>query len=51
MPRPKDPNAKRDKVEIRLTKEKKEKFKKYVEENNTTMTKAFEEFIENLDKE
>lgn len=49
MPRPKDPNAKRDDIRVRLTASQKEKLKKYAEREGISMSTAIERFINGLD--
>lgn len=51
MPRPRDPNAKREKVEAKVTKEQKEKLRQHAEKHGKSMSKTIEEFIENLDSD
>lgn len=48
MPRPKNPDGRKDNINLRLTRKEKEKLRKYAEENGITMTEAIQRFIEGL---
>lgn len=48
MPRPRNPKGRTDNINLRLTKEEKEKLRKYAERENITMTEAIQRFIEGL---
>jgi uncharacterized protein (DUF1778 family) len=51
MGRPKDPNAKRERLDVRITKEQKDKLKNHAEKKGKSISKAVEEILDNLDSE